>query len=104
MSMTMPPTTESPKDPRDAELDATIKLMYQEAAELNLVRSLGLTPRRSSVSNRWYIQWGDSPFTGVVGRGDSPMEAVRDFNSVMLYGVGITKKPGGGFDDPISSD
>lgn len=97
------PTTEDPKD-ADDELDATIKLMYQESAELNLVRSLGLTPRRSSVSNQWYILWGDSPFTGVVGRGDSPMEAVRDFNSVMLYGVGITKKAGGGANDSISSD
>lgn len=49
-----------------------------EAEEMNLVALL--RPRVFVDGNQWCVLYGDNLMNGVAGFGDSPMQAVYDFN------------------------
>lgn len=52
-----------------------------ERKEYNLVALLNLTPFLDG--NAWCILWGENLQVGIAGFGDTPYEAVLDFNRAM---------------------
>ena len=56
----------------------------------NWVVALGLKPAQDG--NQWSFVWGENLRAGVVGFGDTPLEAMAAFNTAMTEKVTLTEK------------
>lgn len=60
------------------ELKSTVLACLQDMAIVTMIKILGLIPYKDG--NQWCVRWGENIQEGICGFGNTPMEAIADFN------------------------